>query len=197
MAKPKKTRAPLVEAILHRVASIPVVIPTETITIPAGAAGTIKNFNIAQAPIANSAGNDVGAPGDTSITLTSNTFTTEVTPKADGDLANGEYYVDYLTGRARGKKADTGTSATIVYKAFALRGVADPFDDLKTVTPNNSTDLPDGVCRGLYCTVAGDVNVDTYGGTTQVIPLQKYQVLPLRVKRVRSTSTTATVLAGY
>ena len=72
-----------------------------------------------------------------------------------------------------------------------------PFEDMKDVTPNDGADLPDGTARGLYVTAAGNVSVVTAGGTTVTLAVDQYQILPLRVARVRSTSTTATVKAGY
>ena len=46
-----------------------------------------------------------------------------------------------------------------------------PINDLKAVTPNDSTDLPNGPCRGLLFTTAGNVSFDTAAGTTVTIPV--------------------------
>ena len=93
-------------------------ITNETISVAAGAAGTVKNFYIAQRPILDSNGAYIGGKGDTSISIISGTvFTTEVVyGTEDADLANGEYWIDYLTGHGRGKKADTTTSMIISYQ---------------------------------------------------------------------------------
>ncbi len=77
----------------------------------------------------------------------------------------------------------------------AVSGVA---LDAKAVTPNNSTDLPDGPARGLLVTVAGNVSFITAGGTTHNLTnVPAWTQLPIAASRVRSTGTTATVLALY
>ena len=94
-------------------------ITAEAITIPAGAIGTIKDFYFDKKPIANNKKNYIGGDGDTCIVLTSATFTNEVASNTlDADLANGDYWIDYITGRGRGKKADTGVSMTANYSIF-------------------------------------------------------------------------------
>ena len=67
------------------------------------------------------------------------------------------------------------------------------------VTPNDSTDLTGGVTRGLYVGVSGDVNVDMEDGETVLFTAMAAGIVhPLRVLRVRSTSTTATnIVALY
>ncbi len=91
----------------------------ESVSVPAGAAGSVVYFYIAKHPISNSSKSYVGGFLDTTLVLTSTAFTTEVantTP--DASLANGDYWVDYLTGECRGKKADTSTSLTAAYTIF-------------------------------------------------------------------------------
>lgn len=114
---------------------------TTTVSIPAGVAGVVVNFDIGVRPIFSLSGADLGGVGNTSLVLGSSaTFDTLVNPKADADLANGEYYVDHLTGQARGKKKDSGTSvsATVSYAAAliawleAIRGEDDIYNVLKT-----------------------------------------------------------------
>lgn len=92
----------------------------ETVSIAAGAAGTVKLCQLAYRPVLDALGTDVGGFGDTSLVLTSTTFTTEVAPKDDSELANGEYWVDYSLGRIRGRKADTGTSMTASYSTLQI-----------------------------------------------------------------------------
>lgn len=66
---------------------------------------------------------------------------------------------------------------------------SDPAEGILAVTPNDSTDI--APCRGLLCGTAGNAQVTTVAGNTVTIPLQQgYN--PIRVKRVWSTSTTAT-----
>jgi hypothetical protein len=63
------------------------------------------------------------------------------------------------------------------------------------VTPNNSVDLanPGYIAVG----VAGNLNVDTINGDTVVVPAAAGIPVPVLVKRVRATSTTATGIVVY
>lgn len=92
-----------------------VAVSNESVTVPAGAAGTVVNFYLEQKPIADSNGAFIGGPGDTSVVLGGSTFTTEVAQRPDAELTNGQYWVDYVTGKCRGKKADTATSVLASY----------------------------------------------------------------------------------
>lgn len=67
------------------------------------------------------------------------------------------------------------------------------------VTPNNDNDLPNGICRALYIGGGGTVVLDTANSTSLTFAgLQAGTILPLNVRRVRSTSTTATsIIALY
>lgn len=86
-----------------------------TIAVAAGAAGTIKTCDLGFAPILNSTGRAIGAKGDTSVVFSSTTFDNEVSADTlDADMANGDYWIDYVNGTLRGKKKDTGTSLTSV-----------------------------------------------------------------------------------
>lgn len=93
-------------------------ITSEAVTIPAGAAGTVVNFYIERKPIADSNGRYIGGKGNTSIALTSTAFTTEVAKTTDANLSNGDFWIDYITGKGRGKKATTATTGTVDYKVF-------------------------------------------------------------------------------
>ncbi len=63
------------------------------------------------------------------------------------------------------------------------------------VTPNDSADIPTGICRALYIGVGGTVVLDTSNATSLTfVGLQSGTILPLNIKRVRATSTTATNL---
>jgi hypothetical protein len=66
------------------------------------------------------------------------------------------------------------------------------------VTPDDSNDLPVGVCRGLYIGGAGDVTViDAYGNTVlfKAAPLG---FMPIRAARVKAAGTGATnIVALY
>jgi len=65
------------------------------------------------------------------------------------------------------------------------------------ITPNDSTDLTTPT-RGLYVGASGDVSVILVGDTNPVtlVGLAAGIVHPLRVRRVRSTSTSATSIVG-
>lgn len=66
-----------------------------------------------------------------------------------------------------------------------------PAEYATVVTPSDSTDLTK-VARALYVGTGGNVNLDTPDGATVVFSnVQAGSILPVRVKRVRSTSTTA------
>lgn len=60
-----------------------------------------------------------------------------------------------------------------------------------SVTPSDNTDIPGAPSRGLWVGVSGDISVVMAGGGTVV--LKGVQgLVPIRVDRVNSTSTTAT-----
>jgi len=68
------------------------------------------------------------------------------------------------------------------------------------ITPSDSTDLSGGVTRAIYVGVAGNMVADSEHGETTITftGLLAGVIYPLRVKRVRSTSTTASnLLALY
>lgn len=66
-----------------------------------------------------------------------------------------------------------------------------------TITPNDATDLSK-VTRGLYIGATGNVRVLLYYDTVPVtfVGAVTGSVLPIRVKRVYATGTTATSLVG-
>lgn len=68
-----------------------------------------------------------------------------------------------------------------------------PAKNAAAVTPNDSTDLTNAA-RGLYIGGAGNVVVDMVGtgSTITFTGVLAGTILPIRVARVRSTSTTAT-----
>lgn len=73
------------------------------------------------------------------------------------------------------------------------------------VTPDDNNDLPNGPCRALYITGAGNVNVNLHSettgsntGTAVLTSLAAGQIVACKASRVLSTSTTATgILALY
>lgn len=74
-------------------------------------------------------------------------------------------------------------------------GIDGPANNAASVTPNDSADLPIAA-RALYIGVGGNVSVDMVGGQESVVfaNVPGGTVLPVRVKRVNSTGTTATTM---
>lgn len=97
-------------------------VPAETVTVPAGAVDAIVEAPIRKSPVLNATYTDSAVYGNTSFSFTTGVFTTEVLPKEDADLARGEFWVDYMNGVIRGKKATTGTTFAIAYycKSIAI-----------------------------------------------------------------------------
>lgn len=94
-------------------------VSSESITIPAGNAGDVVDFYFTTKPIADNNGGWVANASNTSISITAgDAVDTEVNEKDDDELGNGEYWVDYVKGIARGKKATSNTSITVDYKTF-------------------------------------------------------------------------------
>jgi hypothetical protein len=65
-----------------------------------------------------------------------------------------------------------------------------PARDFVPVTPSDSADLAN-VAVSLYVTVAGTLVVDTVAGNTRTLEVGDFALLPLGVRRVRATGTTA------
>lgn len=120
MGNPRRTQPTEVATSLRRVSSQHVPILAEVVAIPVGGVGAVVNFSFLSGPLTNAAGSDIGGAGDSSLVLTSTAFTTEVAATDDVNLTNGQFWIDYLTGEARGKKADTSTSATAAYGTFVM-----------------------------------------------------------------------------
>lgn len=59
------------------------------------------------------------------------------------------------------------------------------------MTPDDATDLP-MTAIALYVETGGTVVVDTVAGETRTIAAADFSILPLGVRRVRATGTTAT-----
>lgn len=80
---------------------------------------------------------------------------------------------------------------------FSPRGVTNPAEKAYAVTPNDSNDLDDH-CRALWVGTAGNVSVILVGDENPVtfVGVQAGSLLPLRIKRVRSTGTTASDIVG-
>lgn len=67
-----------------------------------------------------------------------------------------------------------------------------PYSEAIAVTPHNTNELT-YVTRAIYVGVTGDVKVNLYGsGTSITFKAVPVGILPIRVKLVASTGTTAT-----
>lgn len=86
-----------------------------------------------------------------------------------------------------------------VSRAIMARLGTGPAWDVSAVTPNDSTDLPDGPCRGLYIGTSGDVKLTPAAGSTAVVFVGvPVGVLPVAASRVYDTGTDADdILALY
>ncbi len=72
-----------------------------------------------------------------------------------------------------------------------------PAENAVAVTPHNSTDLVTAT-RALWIGGAGNISVEMVGGQSAVVfvGIQAGTILPIRVTRVNSTSTTATSIVA-
>ena len=71
-----------------------------------------------------------------------------------------------------------------------------PATDAATVTPAD-TDLPRNA-KSLYVVVGGTLTIQTIKGTTLSLgTVQAATIIPIQVKQVRTTGTTATVVALF
>ncbi len=68
---------------------------------------------------------------------------------------------------------------------------------VRAITPNDSTDLPLGICRAIYVGAVGDISIDDLGGETVVFKgALAGSVIPVQTARVNATATTATDLVA-
>jgi hypothetical protein len=75
---------------------------------------------------------------------------------------------------------------------FAAEGLTSPADNAAAVTPSDSTDLA-YTSRALYIGGAGNIVATMAGGgDVTFVAVPAGTILPIRVTRVKSTSTTAT-----
>lgn len=80
-----------------------------------------------------------------------------------------------------------------------IQKTTSPSNSFFAVTPNDSTNLANGECRGIYVGVSGDVSVlNELGTTTVLVGVLAGVVHPFGTKRIRATGTTATnIIAVY
>ena len=80
--------------------------------------------------------------------------------------------------------------------ASARVGLAAPAVGIETVTPHDTTTLT-SVSRGLWVGGAGNISVLMADGTTGIlVGVPAGTLIPIRVQRVNSTSTTATSIVS-
>lgn len=70
------------------------------------------------------------------------------------------------------------------------RSVQGPATDAIPVTPDDGADLAH-VAIALYVETGGAVVIDTVAGETRTIIVADFSILPMGVRRVRATGTTA------
>ena len=72
-------------------------------------------------------------------------------------------------------------------RALSLSG---PVTDALPVNPDDINDLPH-VAVGLYAETGGTLSIITVVGETRTIAVADFSILPIGVRRVRATGTTA------
>jgi len=75
-------------------------------------------------------------------------------------------------------------------------GLESPAEYAVEITPSNDTDLAIST-RGIYVGVAGDLKIDTVGGSTVIfVNLAAGIIHPIRAKRIHATGTDADDIIG-
>jgi hypothetical protein len=76
---------------------------------------------------------------------------------------------------------------------MAFRSLTAPYNRIKAISASDTVNLPDGVCDAILVNGAGNVVVVLENDETATITgVVAGTILPLTVKRVNATSTTAT-----
>lgn len=75
---------------------------------------------------------------------------------------------------------------------------AAPGSKLRAVTPSDSTNFADGLCRALYIGGSGNIAILAEDDTSAVTlsNVGAGQIIPVRAKRVNFTNTTATLIVA-
>jgi len=78
-----------------------------------------------------------------------------------------------------------------------VKGITSPADSGTSITPDDNTDLLQST-RALWVGASGDIEVVLFNDTSSIIlkNVPSGTMLPLIVKRVRATGTTATDIVG-
>ena len=74
--------------------------------------------------------------------------------------------------------------------ANRTRSIQGPATDALPVTPDDAADLP-MVAVATYVETGGIIVVDTVAGQTRTLAVADFSILPVGIKRVRATGTTA------
>lgn len=77
-----------------------------------------------------------------------------------------------------------------------VAGLSAPAGGAAAVTPNDGTDLPNGVCRSLYVGGTGNIVLITAQGDTVTFNAVPVGFFPVRCSRVKATLTTATAIVA-
>lgn len=73
----------------------------------------------------------------------------------------------------------------------------DAYDQAVIVTPHDSNVQPGMPCKGIYVGGAGNLAIiDGTGATVLLSGIPAGTFLPIKAKRIRATSTTATLIAA-
>lgn len=82
------------------------------------------------------------------------------------------------------------------FMSFADTPVS-PARSIRSVTPDDDNDLPDGVCKSVYVLTDGNLEVLAADDSTAVtLPVTAGMRVPVMAKRILE-ATTATVVAFY
>ena len=88
-------------------------------------------------------------------------------------------------------------AALLAFTTANASGPLYPFTSAVAVVPNDTTNLPQ-VALSLWIGGAGNLNVDMYNGQTVLISgITAGTLLPIKVRRVRATTTTATAIVAF
>ncbi|HMO09693.1 MAG TPA: hypothetical protein PKD10_18905 [Paracoccaceae bacterium] len=71
-----------------------------------------------------------------------------------------------------------------------------PATDIFPVVPNDGADLPD-TAVALYIQTGGALSIVTVRGNTRTVSVADHSILPVGVRRVRATGTTATGIHAF
>lgn len=72
-----------------------------------------------------------------------------------------------------------------------------PYQRIRSITASDSANVSGNSCDAVLCLTAGTAQIVDTSGTQVAVPMIAGQILPLRVKRIKATSTTGTYAALY